>query len=749
MSKPKVRKMWTPSNWASYAPFGIGHQRPNNYWELIRAGIENRDEMAFAWRILNNGVCDGCALGTSGMTDWTLDGTHLCNIRLRLLRLNTMPAIDDALLSDVAPLKRMSSTTLREKGRLAYPMLRRAGEKGFTRLSWDAALDLIAERVRASDPDRFCFYVTSRGMTNESYYVAQKAARAMGTNNIDNAARICHSPSTNALKESVGVAATTCSYSDWLSADLILFIGSNMANNQPVATKYIHYARKNGARVATINPYQEPGMDNYWIPSIPESSLFGTKITDYFYPVNIGGDVAFLSGVLKHLMEQGHVHREFIDNHTVGYDALKASLEAMEWEPLEQQAGISRDEMKSLAGHIAKAKRAIFVWSMGITQHENGVENVRAIVNLALSGGFVGREGCGLMPIRGHSGVQGGAEMGCYATALPGGKPINTETAREFSDLWGFPVPGKPGRSAVEWLDSAERGEMDMLFSVGGNFLEVLPEPDHVRAAMEKIPLRVHMDIVVSSQMLIEGGDVLLLPAATRYETPGGVTETSTERRVIYSPEIPGRRIGEARPEWEVMRDLARRIVPQHAAAFELPDTAAVREDISRAVPPYARIRELSKKGDQFQYGGAHLCADWKFETADGKAHFAPVPLPRREIPEGWFLAATRRGKQFNSMVHEKKDMLNGAVREAVLMSIVDAENLGVTDGDPVVLRNEKGEYHGRVCIAPLKPGNLQIHWPEGNHLLDRHRRSPDTHVPDYNALVSMEKAKDPPKAPE
>lgn len=739
MSKPKVRKRWTPSNWASLAPFGIGHQRPNNYWELIRAGLENRDELSFAWRILNDGVCDGCALGTSGMTDWTLEGTHLCNIRLRLLRLNTMPAIPAGILDDMAPLRRISSSELRGKGRLDHPMLRQKGEKGFRRIDWETALDLIADRVRASEPDRYCFYVTSRGMTNESYFVAQKAARAMGTNNIDNAARICHSPSTNALKDSIGVAATTCSYTDFLAADLIVFIGSNMANNQPVATKYIHYARKNGARIATINPYQEPGMDNYWIPSIPESSLFGTKITDYFYPVNIGGDVAFLSGALKHLVEEGLVNRAFIDNHTTGFGELGDALAAMSWEDLEAQAGVPRGEMKSFGKRVAAARRAIFVWSMGITQHENGVDNVRAIVNLALSGGFVGRQGCGLMPIRGHSGVQGGAEMGCYATAFPGGMAINDENARHFSDLWGFDVPAKPGRSAIEWLDSAAEGKMDMLFSIGGNFMEVLPEPDHVRAAMEKIPFRVHMDIVLSSQMFVEGGDVLLLPAATRYETPGGVTETSTERRVIYSPEIPGRRIGEARPEWEVMRDLARRVRPDLADAFALPDTAAVRGEISRAIPPYKEIRNLKKKGDQFQYGGPALCADWNFPTPDGKAHFAPVPLPRRDIPDGWFLAATRRGKQFNSMVHEKKDMLNGAVREAVLMNREDAEKLGLRDGDPVVLRNEQGVFQGRVCLAPLKPGNLQIHWPEGNHLLDRNRRSPETHVPDYNALVRLE----------
>ena len=168
-------------------------------------------------------------------------------------------------------------------------------------------------------------------------------------------------------------------------------------------------------------------------------------------------------------------------------------------------------------------------------------DNVRAIVNLALARGFVGREHCGLMPIRGHSGVQGGAEMGCYATSLPGHRPVGEREAAELSELWGFEVPARRGLTAPQMLDAAHAGELDVLLCAGGSFLEVLPDPDWVREALARIPLRVHLDLVLSPQMLVDGpGDVLLLPAATRYESPGGVTETSTERRVIFSPEIAG-----------------------------------------------------------------------------------------------------------------------------------------------------------------------------------------------------------------
>jgi molybdopterin-dependent oxidoreductase alpha subunit len=739
--KKSARGRWTPSLWASKKPFGIGEVRPNNYLEIGRALWENRDRLGYAWRILKQGVCDGCALGTSGLRDWTIEGVHLCNVRLRLLRLNTMSALDPARLANVGMLAGYSGAELRALGRLPCPMLRRAGEPGFRPVSWDEALDLIAARIRATQPDRTAYYLTSRGICNEGYYAAQKAVRAMGTNSIDNAARVCHSPSTLALKSALGVAATTCSYSDWMDADLIVFIGSNVANNQPVAMKYLHYAKKAGARVAVVNTYREPGMERYWVPSILESALFGTRIADRFFLVRIGGDIAFLCGVTKQLIERDQLDKNFIERHTTGFTELAAELRTQSWADLESGSGCTREEMAALAEMVGDSRKAIFVWSMGITQHEHGEENVRAIVNLALTKGFMGREGCGLMPIRGHSGVQGGAEMGAYASAFPGGLPINEQNARRFSQLWGFEVPTRPGLTGPEMIDAAYSGDLDLLFSVGGNFLDVLPDPEHVRQALGRVPLRVHMDIVPSTQMLVDATEaVLLLPAATRYETAGGVTETTTERRVIFSPEIPGSQIAEARPEWMVFTDLAQRVRPELSAPLHFEGTPAIRAEIARAIPFYEGIQRLEKAGDQFQYGGPHLCADWIFPTPDGKAHFAAVRAPRGEISPELFRIATRRGKQFNSMVQQDTDGLTGAARDAIFISAVDAQRLGLSTGERVLLRSAQGQLQGRAFISEIKPGNLEAHWPESAVLLDRQRRSPLSGMPDYNAVVHLEK---------
>jgi len=731
-----------PSLRASLRPFGIGLQRPNNYLEVVRAAWESRDQPAYAWRILTKGVCDGCALGTTGLRDWTMPGIHLCNVRLRLLRLNTMPALDPGRLADVASLEGLTGAELRGLGRLAHPMLRRAGEPGFRRVGWDEALDLVAERIRATTPDRTGFYLTSRGTPNETYYAAQKAVRAMGSNNIDNAARVCHAPSTVGLKTTIGVGATTCSYSDWIGTDLLVFVGANPANNQPVTTKYMVLARKAGTRIVLVNPYREPGMERYWVPSSLESALFGTKLAERTFQIDVGGDVAFLAGALKHVVETGGVDMGFVGEHTTGFEELRASLGAQSWDDLAAGAGVSESEMRDFGALVAGARTAVLVWSMGVTQHASGEDNVRAIVNLALSRGFVGREHCGLMPIRGHSGVQGGAEMGAYATALPGGLPLTAENRARLGGLWGFEVPEAEGLTAPEMIDAAAAGRLDVLFASGGNFMDVLPDPGAVRAALGAIGLRVHQDIVVSTQMLVEPGEaVVLLPAATRYEIPGGVTQTSTERRIMFSPEIPGPRAGEARPEWEVFLDLARRVRPDRAEALAFEGTAALRDEIARVVPSYAGIEGLAQAGDQVQMGGPHLCAGGRFPTADGRARFSVVPVPDRRVPEGMYRLATRRGKQFNSMVQERRDSLTGATRDAVLMSAEDAAARGLADGDAIVLTSDTGRLEGRVFVAPIKSGNLQVHWPEGNVLIDPDRRSPVAGIPDYNAFVRLERA--------
>jgi len=721
-------------------PFGLGQTKPHNYRDVLRSVWENKREPLLTWRILRDGVCDGCALGTTGLRDFTMKGIHLCTVRLNLLPLNTMGALDIRLLEDVEPLQSTSSKDLRGLGRLPYPMLRRRGEPGFHRISWDEALEIAARRIRETTPDRIAFFITSRGMTNESYYVANKVARFLGTNHIDNSSRPCHSPSTKGLKDTLGVAASTCSYSDWIGSDLIVFFGSDVPNNQPVSTKYLYYAKKQGTKIAVVNPMREPGLERYWVPSIPGSALFGTRFADAFFSVHTGGDIAFIHGVLKHLIANRWLADAFIASHTTGFDALRDVLASQSWEDLERQSGVSRDRMLAFATMYSKARTAVFVWSMGITHHRFGVDNVKAIVNLALARGILGREKCGVMPIRGHSGVQGGTEMGAQPAGYGLGFSMNSGNADRFEGLWGFRPPTWTGLTAVGMIDAAHDARLDVLYMAGGNFLETLPEPEYVREALGRVPLRIHQDLVLTNAMLVDPADaVLLFPAQTRYEQRGGGTETSTERRVYFSPEIPGRRIGETRAEWEILMMLAERVRPDTARLIHFEHADAIRAEIARAIPAYEGIQTLRTKGDAFQYGGPQLCVGGKFPTPDGRASFTPLRPPDLDIPEGHFLLSTRRGKQFNSMIHGDVDPLLGARRRDVLMSAEDVAALRLRDGDEVLVTNDLGSYPGRVRTAPIRPRNAQVYWPEANFLIRRGVVDPQCEMPDYNALVRIE----------
>jgi predicted molibdopterin-dependent oxidoreductase YjgC len=346
--------------------------------------------------------------------------------------------------------------------------------------------------------------------------------------------------------------------------------------------------------------------------------------------------------------------------------------------------------------------------------------------------------------------------MGAYSTAFPGGKPINPENAASLSALYGFDVPAKPGLVTVEMVEACADGRLDLLYCAGGNFLRTLPDPADVEKALANVPVRVHQDIILTDQMFIPAREeVLLLPAKTRYEQDDGGTETSTERRIMFSPEIP-RQLGEARAEWKILRELAVAARPEKANLLGCETGYKMREEIARVVPFYEGIQHLKKIGDSVQYGGGHLCAGWRFPTPDGKAHFRAVSLPGwsgalpgetesqthgLEAGDGLFVVSTRRGKQFNSLIYANIDPLNGAPRDAILMNPADAQRLGLTEHAPVVLKNDIGEYTGRVFYAQIARGNLQIHWPEGNVIVRRGVTDPAGGVPDYNARVRVSKS--------
>ncbi len=510
----KLSKKPDPSLWVSKVPFGITKIKPHHIRDTMKVVWENKDNLPYATRIITQGVCDGCALGVQGLKDQTLAGPHLCTTRLNVLRLNTMKAMKEEIIhADIDELRKMDSTELRKLGRIPYPLIRKPGDRKFSRISWDEAMNTIADKIKEIDPKQYAFYLTSRGITNESYYVAAKVARFLGTNNIDNASRICHSPSKTALTRSVGIGASSCNYKDWIGTDVLVFWGSVAANNQPVSTKYMYAAKRKGTKIIIINPYYEPSMENYWVPSIAESALFGTKIADDVYQVNIGGDIAFMHGIMKRWFEMEEeepgsaIDHKFVSEHVNGLEALSNKVTSYEWEQLENSSGLSRERMGELAELLAKSTSAVFVWSMGLTQHRFGTDNISQVANLALLRGFLGREHCGLMPIRGHSGVQGSGEMGADPFSLPGGQ-MNDEGRERVEQVWGFDIPEWQGDIVGVSLENAllpdeHERKLKLYYMSGGNFLETMPEPDFVKKCLESVDIRVHQDIIFNTSTFV------------------------------------------------------------------------------------------------------------------------------------------------------------------------------------------------------------------------------------------------------
>lgn len=723
-------------------PFGLlSRHKPRHFREMLRVLWENRGRWLYALRILRHGVCDGCSLGPRGLKDDVIPGVHLCLTRLKLLRLNTMDAIADELLGDVGALEKLSNEALHQLGRVPYPLLRRRGERGFSRIGWDEALALIAKHWREATPDRIGVFLTSRGLTNETYYTAQKLARIGGTPHVDTCARLCHAASSVGLKQTLGFAAPTLSLSDWLEAELIVIIGSNLANNQPVSTKYLRAAKQRGARIVVINPFREPALERYWIPSVPWSALFGTQLMDDYYPVRPGGDIAFMSGVLKALDELNGWDEAFVGARTNGAAELRERLKAQNWDELAAEAGVSLEEMRQFAALYAGVSRAVFVYSMGLTQYEFGVDNVRMVVNLALARGMVGRPGTGVMPIRGHSGVQGSAECGADPEKLPGAVALDAENIARFEGDWQHAIPHEKGLRAAELLDRAGETGLDVLYLIGGNHLETMPDRRHAKRALSQVKLRIHQDIVLNTSTLLPAEEaVLVLPAQTRYEQRSGGTSTSTERRIRFTPEIPGPRLAEAKPEWEIPCLIGAALEPERSDLFAYRDTAQIRAEMARLMPLYEGLEKLEKEGDWVQWGGPQLGRD-SFPTPDGRARFTTVGLPRVDVPLGQFLLTTRRGKQFNSMTYGSTDPLtDGKKRSAILLDPRDWAELGIREGERVRVTSQAGSMEATAGSGPCRRGHAQGFWPECNALLGR-KYDPASGEPDYNTAVRIERA--------
>ena len=410
------------------------------------------------------------------------------------------------------------------------------GATHYRPINWDAAFALIADELRALEsPDQSIFYTSGR-TSNEAAFLYQLLVRMWGTNNLPDCSNMCHESSGWALGETIGIGKGTVKLEDFGLADCILIIGQNPGTNHPRMLSALRAARKNGAQIISVNPLPEAGLMAFAHPQHPTDLIHPTQLTTQFLPVKINGDVALLKGLMKEMLRleteaPGTVFdAEFIGEHTAGFEAFVAQLRGESWDEIVAATGLTRAEIEAAGATVARSKRVIACWAMGLTQHKNAVANIQEVINLLLLGGHIGREGAGACPVRGHSNVQGDRTMGIYE------KPQSwflDALEREFN----FSAPREDGFDVVESIKAMHDGRARVFFAMGGNFLSATPDTNFTAEALRKCELTVHVSTKLHRGHLVTGKRALILPC---FGTPPSWTSSAAARNSCRSKNSMG-----------------------------------------------------------------------------------------------------------------------------------------------------------------------------------------------------------------
>ena len=627
-------------------PFGIG-EGARGVGAVLGGLWALRADPAYAARVLTWSVGDGCGLGSRGLEHPVLPGRHLCpnriaRIRRELERRELVPA--DVL--DLGVLRGRTAASLRAMGRLPFPLLHRAGERGFSRLSWAEALELAGQHLAATPGPQQAWLAGPQDLSNEGAWALATAAARLGAP----PPRLAAGGTWAAAAEGLAGAGRGASFSALIGADLILLLGLDPVRTQPAMVRLLHRAKAAGARVVAINPAREPGLERAWSLDAPGLAVWGTRIADDFLQVRPGGDAALLSAVLLNLARWGEVTAPS----GRGWEALVEALEARGLEAWIDDAGVGAQEVEWLARLVSRAGTLVSVFSGGFADPAWGVDAVRALANLHLARGAIGRPGSAILPLAERLSIAGAADCGLV------------------------PCGALDGGAALIWL-------------AGLDPLAELPGAAATRAALSGAAVRIHQAPWLDPSMLVEPGELtLILPSCLRHEQPGGTTSTSSDGVLRYSPEIPGHpQIAEARPDWRIP------LLAVHAADPSLPEApqsaAALRREMA-ALPGYGRLPEVHKAE-----GWLRLSRGEPSEPL----RFVPIALrPPRVRAEGLLLSARRPPEG------EPGEL------PALLLSASDAERARVREGDRVIVRSAHGRAEARVQIADLREGSAQLERP-------------------------------------
>ncbi len=609
----------------------------------------------------------------------------------------------------------MPGRALERLGRLNTPLYKNAGDRHYTTIGWDEALQRIIDSLRQTDPDRSFFYASGRS-SNEAAFLLQLFVRLYGSNNVNNCSYYCHQASGVGLAGTIGTGTATVQLADLKSSDCIFVIGANPASNHPRFMAELMHCRRRGGDVIVINPLREPGLESFIVPSDVRSMLGGgSEIASLYLQPHIGGDIALLAGIAKAVIENKAADTEFIAAHSNNYDSWRSSLDAISWQTIEENSGLSRPMIQQAADKYCRARNVVFTWAMGLTHHKHGVANIEAIVNLALLRGMIGRPGAGLLPLRGHSNVQGVGSVGVTPV-------LKEQIFSSIEKHYNVKLPTKAGMDTMACMRAAAAGDVDFALMLGGNLYASNPDLKFAARALGRVPMKVFMTTTLNAGHFngVEA-ETIVLPVAARDEEKQRTTQESMFNFVRLS-DGGIVRLDNVRSEVDIIADIAAGVLhdgPLDFKAFKNYDT--IRDAIAKTVPGYAAIADINETKEEFQIDGRTLHTP-RFNTPDARARFSAIELPLRPVLDAdEFLMMTVRSEgQFNTVVYEDEDAWRGqSDRWIVMMNPVDIKGLGLTEGARVRLESATGAMDRVVVRAfDVHTGNVVCYFPEANVLI-------------------------------
>ncbi|MFQ3635725.1 MAG: FdhF/YdeP family oxidoreductase [Cyanobacteriota bacterium] len=681
--------------------------------------------------LMHKSACLSCAWGTGGQRGGfrnELDESmQRCMKSVESIMAELLPAVPPQFFEthSVAELQQLSSMEADRLGRLSVPMILRAGRSHYERITWDEVY-AIATAAFQKPPERIASYSSGRS-SNEAAFLLQLLLRTLGSNHLADCSDLCHAPSTVGLKEVLGTSTSTVSLEGLKQADCVVLLGSNAPYNHPRLMNELIQVRDRGGSVIVINPIMEVGLVKFGSPAFPLKSLIpGSEISSHYLQPIPGSDVTLLTGIQKALLERNQVNWDFLKAHTEGWEAVVEQARSTSWDTITQGCGVSQPEIEAAAAMIGNAQRVVFAWAMGITHHANSVDNIWNIVNTALMTGNLGKPGAGVMPIRGHSNVQGFGSMGVTVR-------LKQEIQQALEKLLGRSLNLPPGYHTRDLIEAADAGKVDTLLALGGNLYGANPDTAQAKRALGNIDTIIYLATKPNPGHFhgLAKTNTIVLPVFNRFENPHKTTVESGNNFVrMNDPGQTHLEQADLIAEVTFLTELAHRLLGDDPIDWrKLQDTRYVRQLIARTIPGYEKISALDDGGEEFTISGRILTQP-QFNTPSGKAQMKQTPLPDLSLPDPSHFGATdgasglvlalitaRSYSQHNTVVYKEGDRYRGIPhRHCILLNPLDAARAGFAEHQKVTVRGEAGQLDGvEVIFGAVRPGAALMFYPEVN----------------------------------